>query len=108
MNDAISADPYNVQLHYTIGTIYIDLKENQKAEDALRKALELDPSNADIQYQLGAHLYNWATELKLERDKLSKGDFTSICITGNECHDDHCYYDNRTCRYGPERRKAID
>lgn len=74
LNDAIAADPNNVQLHYTIGTIYIDLKENQKAEDALRKALELDPSNADIQYQLGAHLYNWATELKLERDKLSKGD----------------------------------
>lgn len=74
LNDAIAADPNNVQLHYTIGTIYIDLKENQKAEDALRKALELDPDNADIQYQLGAHLYNWATELKLERDKLSKGD----------------------------------
>lgn len=74
LNDAIATDPNNVQLHYTIGTIYIDLKENQKAEDALRKALELDPTNADIQYQLGAHLYNWATELKLERDKLSKGD----------------------------------
>ena len=101
LNDAISADPNNVQLHYTIGTIYIDLASalkkqadttgnlsklekstllkqasdrNGQAEKALRKALELAPENADIQYQLGAHLYNWATELKLERDKLSKGD----------------------------------
>ena len=74
LNDAIATDPNNKQLHYTIGTIYIDLKENAKAEQALRKALEIDPNYQDAQYQLGAHLVTWAGDLKMEADGLKFGD----------------------------------
>lgn len=71
---AIATDPTNAKLHYNSGTIYIELKENQKAEEALRKALELDPGYTDAQYQLGAHLYNWAFQLKDEAAFLKIGD----------------------------------
>lgn len=71
---AIATDPENAKLHYNSGTIYIELKENQKAEDALHKALELDPNYSDAQYQLGAHLYNWAFQLKEEAAFLKIGD----------------------------------
>ncbi len=74
LNDAIAADPKNKQLHYTIGTIYIDLKENEKAEIALNKALEIDPEYMDAQYQLGAHLVSWAADLRTEANNLKLGD----------------------------------
>ena len=74
LNDAIATDPTNKQLHYTIGTIYIELKENEKAEIALSKALELDANYVDAQYQLGAHLVTWAGDLKTEANQLKFGD----------------------------------
>ena len=74
LNEAIATDPDNALLHYNSGTIYIELKDNQKAEDALRKALELNPKYVDAQYQLGAHLYNWALQLKDEIDFLKMND----------------------------------
>lgn len=66
LDDAISADPNNPALHYIIGTIYMNLKNNEEAEKSLRKSLELDPNYVNAQYQLGAHLYNWALKLKDE------------------------------------------
>lgn len=68
--DAIATDPNNKQLHYTIGTIMIELEKNEEAETALNKALELDPDYVDAQYQLGAHLVTWASALKTEASKL--------------------------------------
>lgn len=68
--DAISTDPDNKQLHYTIGTIMIELKKNEEAETALNRALELDPDYVDAQYQLGAHLVTWASAIKKEATML--------------------------------------
>jgi len=70
LSDAIAADPENKQLHYTIGTIMIELGKNQEAETALNKALEIDPDYVDAQYQLGAHLVTWASDIKTEASKL--------------------------------------
>ena len=72
--EALAADPTNKQLYYVIGTIYMDLKQNDKAEEALNKAIQLDPDYADAQYQLGAHLYNWAGQLKYEAGQLPEND----------------------------------
>lgn len=101
LTGAIANDPNNKQLHYTIGTIMIDLgsgalamygdsiarsfdeklalKEKSemyyaKAETALNKALEIDPAYVDAQYQLGAHLVTWAGIIKTEASKLPYGD----------------------------------
>lgn len=70
LNDAISKDPNNKQLHFIIGTIYTDLGENEKAETALNKALELDPNYLDAQYNLGAHLVTWGSTLKDEANQM--------------------------------------
>lgn len=72
--EAIASDPNNKQLHYTIGTIYIDLKKNDKAETALRKSLEIDPNYQDALYQLGAHLVTWAGEVRGAANQLKFGD----------------------------------
>ncbi len=74
VSKALAMDPNNKQLYYVLGTSYIDLKQNEKAEESLRKALSIDPEYVEAQYQLGAHLYNWALELKAESGKLDYKD----------------------------------
>jgi tetratricopeptide (TPR) repeat protein len=74
LNEALALDPNNKQLYYVLGTAYMDLKENEKADNALSKALEIDPGYNDAQYQLGAHLYNWAAEMKKEAGQLPEND----------------------------------
>ncbi len=74
LDDAIAADPNNAALHYITGTIYMNMKNNQEAENSLRKALSIDPGYVNAQYQLGAHLYNWASQLKEEASFLKVGD----------------------------------
>ena len=59
LNEAIQKDPTNKILFLTIGSIYIDLKQNEKAEEAFNKALAIDPEYQDALYQLGATLVNW-------------------------------------------------
>ena len=59
LNEAIQKDPTNKVLFLTIGSIYIDLKQNEKAEEAFNKALAIDPEYQDALYQLGATLVNW-------------------------------------------------
>ena len=74
LNEALAIDPMNKQLYYVLGTANMDLKENEKAEKALTKALEIDSNYNDAQYQLGAHLYNWASQLKYEAGQLPEND----------------------------------
>ena len=77
LNEALTIDPMNKQLYYVLGTANMDLKENEKAERALSKALEIDSNYNDAQYQLGAHLYNWAAQLKYEAGQLPENDPSS-------------------------------
>ncbi|MFN5653008.1 MAG: tetratricopeptide repeat protein [Flavobacteriia bacterium] len=62
INKALALDPTNKHLYYVLGTSYMDKKENDKATEALKKALEIDPAYNEALYQLGAHLYNLAVE----------------------------------------------
>jgi Tfp pilus assembly protein PilF len=52
----------------------MDLKQNEKAEQALVKALEIDPNYEDALYQLGAHLVNWAGEIRNTANNLKIND----------------------------------
>jgi tetratricopeptide (TPR) repeat protein len=54
----------------------MDLKQNEKAEEALNKAIQLDPDFADAQYQLGAHLLGVASGIREEASRLKFGDPT--------------------------------
>ncbi len=71
---AIATDPNNKILHYTIGTIYSQLNQHDKAETALNKALEIDPEFERGMFQLGAVLVTWAAEKKTEANQLKFGD----------------------------------
>jgi len=62
INKALAIDANNKQLYYILGTSYIELKQNDKAAEALAKAIEIDPEYNEALYQLGAHLYNLAVE----------------------------------------------
>ena len=74
LSAAIAKDPNNKQLHFIIGTIYTELGQNEKAEQELNRALELDPDYLDAQYNLGAHLVTWAGNLKDEANQMKIGD----------------------------------
>lgn len=64
INQALVIDAKNKQLYYILGTSYIELKQNDKAAEALAKAIEIDPEYNEALYQLGAHYYNWAAETR--------------------------------------------
>lgn len=74
LDDAITADPNNPILYYSIGSIQMKLENYDEAETALMKSLELDPKNVNTQYQLGALLYNWSGVLVVESKNLPLGD----------------------------------
>ncbi|MDB2656659.1 tetratricopeptide repeat protein, partial [Crocinitomicaceae bacterium] len=74
LDDAITADPNNPILYYSIGSIQMKLENYDEAEKALMKSLELDPKNVNTQYQLGALLYNWSGVLVVESKNLPLGD----------------------------------
>jgi Tfp pilus assembly protein PilF len=50
------------------------LKQDEKAEAALNKALQIDPNYIDAQYQLGALLSGSAISMKQEASQLKQGD----------------------------------
>lgn len=74
LKEALALAPNNKQLYYVLGTANMDLNENDKADAALTKALEIDSNYSDAQYQLGAHLFNWAGQLKKEAGQLAEND----------------------------------
>jgi tetratricopeptide (TPR) repeat protein len=74
LSESLALDPLDKQLYYVLGSTYMDLKENEKAERALSKALEIDSNYNDAQYQLGALLFNWGFDLKKEAGQLPEND----------------------------------
>ncbi len=74
LSKALAIDPKNKQLYYVLGNSYMELKENEKAEDAFVKAIEIDTNYTEAQFQLGAHLVNWAMDIKISADRLNFND----------------------------------
>jgi len=50
---AASADPTYAPTHSMFGLVYMDLKENQLAEQSFERALKLSPNDADINHNFG-------------------------------------------------------
>lgn len=73
---AISADPRNKVNYYHAGLCYTHVKDFGKAEEAYKKAIEIDPNYFDAIFNLGhslmrpgIELYNAAQKLKTEDRK---------------------------------------
>jgi len=50
---AVAADPSYPQVHGMFGLVYMELKETQLAEQSFRRALQLSPTDADINHNYG-------------------------------------------------------
>jgi type IV pilus assembly protein PilF len=50
---AASADPTYATAHNMFGLVYMDLRENQLAEQSFERALKLSPNDADINHNYG-------------------------------------------------------
>ena len=53
---AISADPNNAAYYLSLGVLYENQGNNEEAEKAYKKAVELDPNNAFANYYFGRML----------------------------------------------------
>lgn len=60
---AIEQDSDNHVLHFSIGSVYDNLKKYDDAEKAYKKALELKPDYFDANYNLGALYFNKAVDM---------------------------------------------
>lgn len=82
---AIEAEPYNISVYATLGNVYDQLMQRERAAGNIDKsseyfnmafdyyfqALNIDPNNFDVNYSLGALYYNKAASLIGELNKLS-------------------------------------
>lgn len=60
---AIKKEPDNKQLYFSLGVVYDQLGDTEKAIEAYEKAIELDPDYFDAVYNLGALYFNQGVEM---------------------------------------------
>lgn len=58
INDQVSKDPDNKNLHYYLGIAYSETGDTEKAEASYKKALEIDPNYLDANINLGGLILN--------------------------------------------------
>ncbi len=56
LNEALKVDPKYAPAHNVLGLIYMELKEDAKAEQSFRKAIELAPQDPEIRNNFGWYL----------------------------------------------------
>ena len=74
INQALKLDPNNKELYYILGTSYIELKENEKAEQNLLKAIEIDSMYVNAHSNLAALYMQWSLDLADEAQDLDYRD----------------------------------
>ena len=60
---AISKDPTNKQLHFSLGVVYDNLGNSEGAIESYKRAIEVDPNYFDAVYNLGAFYFNQGVEV---------------------------------------------
>lgn len=78
LNDAIAADPTDVQYYILLGALYTEQKDNTAAEAQYRKAVEVAPDNASAQLYFGEALCNKAYAIADEATKVSQAQYDKI------------------------------
>jgi len=63
LNLAIEKEPDNKQLYFSLGVVYDELGNTEKAVESYKKAIELDPNYFDAVYNLGALYFNEGVEM---------------------------------------------
>lgn len=62
LKQAAAADQNNKELYMVLGTAYDNMKEAEGAEEAYKRAVEIDPNYFEAYYNLGAMYYNQGVE----------------------------------------------
>ena len=62
LETAVETNPDNETYHAVLGTIYDKLGEKEKAEKEYLKALELNPKNQPVLFNVGAYYFNTGNE----------------------------------------------
>jgi len=71
LNLAITNDPNNAILYFARGTVYESLKQGDNAIADYKKAIEIDPTYYDANFNLGAYYFNSAADKINEANKLN-------------------------------------
>jgi tetratricopeptide (TPR) repeat protein len=58
LQEALRAEPQNVEALYYLGVVYLTLNRPSEGQAALEKGLALRPGNADFSFQLGISFFN--------------------------------------------------
>lgn len=72
---AISADPNNAAYYLSLGVLYENQGNNEEAEKAYKKAVELDPNNAFANYYFGRMLVMKYDKLDQEAANMSQTEY---------------------------------
>ncbi|NNC83284.1 MAG: tetratricopeptide repeat protein [Flavobacteriales bacterium] len=63
LNRTLAQDPENHELQYNVGAVLDNTGNKEEARAAYKKAIELEPSYFDANYNLGASYFNEAVEM---------------------------------------------
>lgn len=78
LDQAIAQEPNNAQYYNVMGVLYESQKNNAKALECYKKAVELDGSIANAQYNYGRQVYNKAYEIQEEGSKLTTAEYNKL------------------------------
>ncbi len=70
LKHAITKSPKDKHLYFALGTIAMDMKDDQMVLDNLNKAVEIDPNYADAYYNMGSYFSSKGLELRQKADGL--------------------------------------
>lgn len=76
LEDAIKAEPDNENLYFTLGVLYDELDNMEKANDSYKKAIEVNPEHYESNFNYGVNLINSANDIIKQSNNLgmSKAD----------------------------------
>ncbi|RED94377.1 tetratricopeptide repeat protein [Marinoscillum furvescens] len=76
LEDAIKSEPDNENLYFTLGVLYDELDNMEKANEAYKSAIEINPEHYESNFNYGVNLINSANEIIKESNNLgmSKAD----------------------------------
>ena len=70
LKQAIAKSPKDKHLYFALGTIAMEMKDDQTVLDNLNKAVEIDPGYADAHYNLGVYFSGKGSDLRLKAGDL--------------------------------------
>lgn len=78
LDKAIAQEPNNAQYYNVMGVLYESQNNNAKALECYKKAVELDGTIANAQYNYGRQVYQRAYEIQEEGTKLTTAEYNKL------------------------------